>query len=363
MLNQRRFRQVVLLLHQYAGFAFAVYLIVVCVSGAILVLLENQISDYRDYPMENVPVQKEKVTLTQMVRSVERANPGRQVFQIFESCPAGCSYDLSMYDAPDRELDHVDALVNPYTGTIIRTSAFEKSPVGFLSNLHGYLFLGETGKLINAIAAGSLIVIGLSGLYLWPGWQALRNGFTIKWRGSAYRINYDIHKVLGIFALSFLLMWAITGSSLVLWQEPAQKIAPVQQPRGGHAESLDALVRAGDPSLPGELLYIYTAHDGTVLLRKRVPGDLDPYGDSVVAVNEYTGKVTQVYDVRSLPFISRLNLAMFPIHFGSPGGIVLRWIYIIMGVSPAVLFPTAFLMWLFKLKRVESRQGVNPDAR
>ncbi len=62
MLNQRRFRQVVLLLHQYAGFAFAVYLIVVCVSGAILVLLENQISDYRDYPMENVPVQKEKVT-------------------------------------------------------------------------------------------------------------------------------------------------------------------------------------------------------------------------------------------------------------------------------------------------------------
>ena len=356
MMNQRTFRQLVLLVHQYTGFIFAAYLIVVCVTGAILVLLENQITDYRDYPMLRVHVQREKVPLTQMVRSVEQANRGRHVFQILESCTEGCTYDLAMYDSPDRELNHLDALVNPYTGRILRTAPFERSPVGLLSNLHGYLFLGETGKYVNAIAALSLILIGLTGLYLWPGWPALKRGFTIRWRGGAYRTTYDIHKVIGIAALLFLLMWAVTGSSLVLWPEPPENIAAVHQPPDAQPRNLDALVRAGNPALPGQLIYIYTAHNGSVVLRKRVPGDLDPYGDSYVGVNEYTGKVTQVYNIQRFPLIWRINLAMFPIHFGSPGGIVLRLIYVVMGVMPPVLFVTAFLMWLFKLKRVESRR-------
>ena len=68
------------LVHQYAGFIFAAYLIVVCGSGTTLVLLEDQISGYRDYLMLRVPTQKQKLSLAEMVAIVERANPAKRVY-------------------------------------------------------------------------------------------------------------------------------------------------------------------------------------------------------------------------------------------------------------------------------------------
>ncbi|MGA8327190.1 MAG: hypothetical protein WB757_14010, partial [Candidatus Cybelea sp.] len=69
MQRRRDLRQLLILLHQYTGFIFAAYLIVVCTSGTALLLLENQVRDYRDYLMLRVPSQQSKVSLAQMVRS------------------------------------------------------------------------------------------------------------------------------------------------------------------------------------------------------------------------------------------------------------------------------------------------------
>lgn len=107
--RKRDLRQLLLLLHQYTGFIFAAYLIVVCVSGTALLLLENQITDYRDYLMLRVSIQKSKVSLAQMVRAVEAANPGKRAYHILESCNSGCTYDVSMHDGFNR----LDALVDP----------------------------------------------------------------------------------------------------------------------------------------------------------------------------------------------------------------------------------------------------------
>ena len=103
--------------------------------------------------------------------------------------------------------------------------------------------------------------------------------------------------------------------------------------------------------LPGQLTMVYMPTHGTLVVRKRVPGDLDPYGYSYVVVDAHTGKVAQVYDARTLPLLWRVRAAMYAIHIGAPGGIVLRLAYAVFGLAPAFLFTTAFLMWLYKLKR------------
>ncbi|HTX59089.1 MAG TPA: PepSY-associated TM helix domain-containing protein [Verrucomicrobiae bacterium] len=344
--GRRRFRGAILLVHQYAGFIFAAYLIVVCLSGAALILLENQIDGFRDYPMERVPVRGQRVPLSQMIRSVERANPGLTVYHLLASCPAGCTYDASMHQGGDR----LDALVDPYTGTIVRTVVWQRTPVGILDDLHGSLMSGDTGAEVNAVAGLSLIVLSLTGLYLWPGWRSLRLGFTINRRSGAYRISYDLHKVLGILSMSFLVMWALTGAGQVLWAEPPEPIAPVRH-RGNSALGFDGLVRAGDAALPGRMTMAYTAANGVVVVRKQVPGDPDPYGYSYVAVDRYTGRVTQVYDIRTFSPMWRLRTMLYAIHIGSPGGLVLRWTYAVVGTIPAISFATAFLMWLYKLRR------------
>src|SRR5580704_11134970 len=198
----------VLLVHQYTGFIFAAYLIVVCASGALLVLLENGIADYRDYAMLRVPTREHKVSLAEMVGSVERANGGKKVYHILDSCARGCTYDLSIRSGADR----LDALVDPYTGAILTTVDWDRTPIGILYRLHGSLFSGDVGETANAIAGLSALLLGATGLYLWPGWRGLGNGFRIKWRGAPYRVSYDLHKVAGIVAVGFLVMWALTAA-------------------------------------------------------------------------------------------------------------------------------------------------------
>jgi uncharacterized iron-regulated membrane protein len=350
---KRNFRQPLLLLHQYTGFIFAAYLIVICASGTALLLFENQISDYRDYLMIRVPIRQSKVSLAQMVRGVEQANPGKRVYHILESCNSGCTYDASMHDGANR----LDALVDPYTGAVLRSVVWEQTPIGILYNLHGNLFYGDTGAEINGIAGLSVVVLGITGCCLWPGWQAIRRGFTIKLRSGAYRVSYDLHKIVGITAVAFLLMWSLTGAGQVLWPEPPEPLLSLQS--GGAELSLDKLAQIGDSALSGQLTMVYLPANGTLVVRKRVPGDFDPYGYSYVVVDAHTGKVVQVYDARRLPLPWRVRAAMYAIHIGAPGGIILRLAYAVFGLAPALLFLTAFLMWLYKLRRNETLKTIN----
>ncbi len=245
----------------------------------------------------------------------------------------------------------MDAMIDPYNGKILETVVWESTPIGILYDLHRNLFLGESGAVINSLAGLSLVLIGVTGLYLWPGWRSLKQALVVKWRSGRYRLNYDLHKVIGMLAVMFLFMWAFTAAAQTLLPEPPEPLTPVRSE--GKAIELDRLVQIGDAALPGELTAVYPIQGGTILVYKRVPGDLDPYGYSYVAVNKQTGKITQVYDLRAFPVLWRIRAAMYAIHVGSPGGIVLRYMYAFFGVAPAVLTLTAFLMWLSKLKRAE----------
>ena len=166
-----RGRRLLLLVHQYTGFIFAAYLIVVCASGTALIVLENQIAGFRDYAMLRVPVRQHTVSLAAMLASVERAHPGKRVYHILESCSAGCTYDLSMHWGADR----LDALVDPYSGAILQTVDWERTPLGILYRLHGSLFYGNTGEMINAAAGLSLLVLGTTGLCDDAGMGRLRS--------------------------------------------------------------------------------------------------------------------------------------------------------------------------------------------
>jgi uncharacterized iron-regulated membrane protein len=327
-------RRLLFLVHQYTGFIFAAYLIVICASGAALVLLENQIDGYRDYLMLRVPVQEHKLSIGEVYAIAVRAHPEKPYRHILLSCPNGCTYDVSFDDGSNR----LDVLVDPYSGAILKTIVWEHTAIGRLYGLHGSLFLGDTGETINSVAGLSFIVLGCTGLLLWRG-RFLR------------RLSvYNLHRIVGVSAVAFLLMWALTAAGQTFWNEPPEPIPDMRPTNGVKALSLDRAIAIGDAALPGELTFVSNANGGLVV-RKRVPGDPDPYGYSYVAVDD-AGRVRQVYDVRTFSLAWRVRAALYAVHIGAPGGPMLRALYALMGLAPAALFLTAFLMWLGRLKRV-----------
>lgn len=118
-----------------------------------------------------------------------------------------------------------EIFVNSYTGKVMGNIATRFTFYRFLLNLHYRLFLpGKwAGRIVTGIAALFLLVTAMTGIVLWPSWRKLAAGFKIKGHAHIKRLNFDIHKVVGILAAIFLIFTAFTGIYLNFydWINPA----------------------------------------------------------------------------------------------------------------------------------------------
>lgn len=72
------------------------------------------------------------------------------------------------------------------------------------------------------------------------------------------------------------------------------------------------------------------------------------YGRSAVYLDSYSGAVLRVDDSTKLPLATKIVNAMFPLHIGVYGGVWMRILYIFIGIAPAVLAVTGFVIWWSK---------------
>ena len=77
----------------------------------------------------------------------------------------------------------------------------------------GYYLLGLLGVV--------LIFLSVSGAIIWwPGLRALASGFTVRRGRGNYVRDLDLHRVVGIVAVPFMLMWGATGAAFFFhWPE------------------------------------------------------------------------------------------------------------------------------------------------
>jgi uncharacterized iron-regulated membrane protein len=332
-------RRAIFIIHQYTGFAIGLYAIALCVTGALLILYENQIVLFRDDPMVRVAAAGAPLPLASLERSVERAYPEYPVHDIFESCPRGCSMDFTIWPHTN---ERWDVLVDPYTGRLLGRTVWQLGAIGFLYDFHAELFGGPTGARVNSVLGMMVVLLALTGLYLWPGWQSLTAGFGIRWKGDAWRVNFDLHKVLGISAFLFLAYIAFTGAAGEFLPEPTEGASVRAHPNGTPLQ-LDLLVSKASAALNGRITTVYPpeTRDSPLKVRFIVPGDPDPYGMSFVQVDQYSGKVLAVQDLAHASLYRRLWVFLYPLHIGSVGGIGLRYLYCVLALLPIPLFITA----------------------
>jgi uncharacterized iron-regulated membrane protein len=346
-------RPLIFVVHKYLGLFVGVYLLVVCATGAILILLENRIDNFLDYPVVHVAPQAHTQPLSSMLRSVHQAYPHNNVSHILKSCDRGCTYDFTISRPND---DRIDVLVNPYNASIVQSILWSTSLVGLMYSFHANLFAGENGSHLNSYISLVAVLLVVCGLYLWPGWIHLRNGFSVKWNANAWRVNFDVHKIIGITCGLFFVYMIATGIATVLIAEPAPatpKPRNVQSSRP--PRDLDMLVSIADRALPGKITMIYPPATPAAPLRVRkvVPGDPDPYGWSYVSVDQRSGAVIEREDATHWPLWWRTYIYFYPLHIGSIGGYPLRFLYTVLALAPSVLYFTGFLMWLDRLQRDE----------
>lgn len=239
--------------------------------------------------------------------------------------------------------------------------------MGWISLLHTELLAGEAGE--TAIGIGGLLLIGLcaTGLVVWwPRNGKISQGFKVQRSGHWKRLNFDLHRASGIYAVLFLLLTASTGTAFVFNEvaidlvdavtasaarAAAPKVEPVQPDTS--ARSLDTLLGQADRVLPAATTWISLPQTprAPLVVRKKLSQELHPNGRNFVYLDPYSGRVLQVEHARAAPRGTRVFNTFYPLHIGAIAGTPTRVMQVIVGLAPTLLLVSGFVMWRNRVKR------------
>jgi uncharacterized iron-regulated membrane protein len=84
--------------------------------------------------------------------------------------------------------------------------------VAWIADLHVNLLNGQTGRVVNGLAAILFSLVATTGLIVWwPGIKTWRRSISVQWKSNWKRFNWDLHSAVGIWTVLFVLMWGATG--------------------------------------------------------------------------------------------------------------------------------------------------------
>lgn len=375
-MKSRKLRNFAFTLHRYIGLAVGAILVFVGLTGSLLVF-EHEIDEWAiQRRFGHVVPQEQRLSPATLVDNVKAAyanHPDWRVGQV-QMLPKQEVYTVRL-NRPDET--QWEVFVNPYTGSILGDRQRETALFSRVLELHYALLLGNTGMVIVGIAAFLLVILSITGIVLWSGWQKLISGFKIKWNAHVKRVNYDIHKVAGIITALSLGAIAITGFCWNFYEyaEPAIYAATFT-PKPPEVKStlviglptlkLDEILRRSDVALPGAantFINLPKKPDDVFEIYKKVPGDSEDF-NSYVKLDQFSGNVLYVQDSRRGGLGDRVLNSFTPIHYGTFGGLPTRIFYVFVGLAPLILFITGFVMWRYRYRaKSDSQMNAKPAGQ
>lgn len=349
-------RRIFFTLHLYAGLTAAVFILIFGLTGSIMAF-ETEIDHLTHWHLSYVTPHGQPRSLAEIGGIIARRFPGERIFGYDVPTSPDLSYAVSL---PRRAV-----YVNQYTGEVLGTRAGGIDWLGRIHQLHLRLLLLDQprlGKAIMSWAGVAMLFMLLSGIYLWwPYWR-----FTIQWRGSARRVWFDLHAVVGIFSFVFLLLLTVTGI-LIGFEEKSVPLfykmtgsTPSRHPRvnvtppvGAKPIGPDRAMEIARAALPGAAPFEIgiPGPKGAYQIRARYPEDRTPGGRSFLAVDQYSGAVLFAGGSRTAPAGARIAIANRALHTGDILGIPSKAVMSLACLIAALQVVSGVTMWWKTRKR------------
>ena len=269
----------------------------------------------------------------------------------------------------------VTAYLDPSTGRLLgqmqRSTALHPAiAIDWIAELHYRLLGGNIGGVVNGIGALLLFVLCVTGIFIWwPGRRHWRSRLKIHWHARWPRLNWDLHNVVGFWIALPLAVEALSGAFFCFYAPAAttmvmllggnvaqarQLLVPPQSMMKAVAPArIEPLLRmslAAHPECTLAGITLPTSETGAVLFRL-APPHAEDRGDYVqLAFDQYSGKLLNEIDSRRLGLPIRAVLFMGPLHFGSFSGQWSKITWIVVGLTPGLLFFTGFIMWVRRIR-------------
>ena len=369
-------RRLVWTVHRWLGLASGAVIFVVAFTGA-LYALAPEIGDLylRRYGRVTPPPGARMLAPSAVAQRAEAAAE-----RAAGSLPAGTRRWLTLSAAPDRSAVYTvasagssawyEVYIDPYRGEVLIVRDVLWDPLGLILRAHQSLLLPEPiGRQVVVIAVLVFVSSLLTGLVLWfprrpadlrqP--SALRRRLVVDRHGSFFRIVYDLHRVLGGYALVGALIMALTGLVWSFgWRERgvsgvltrgtprAHGVGRTAAPTAtGGSPAIDLAVAAAVRTFPVfvRLEVGLAARPGEALSVCANPGATTSYRTECLWFDQHTARLLGSERYRDKNPGERLLAMNYDIHTGRIAGIPGRLVAFLASLVAASLPLTGALIW------------------
>lgn len=339
-------KKTLLNLHFYIGIAACMFLAILGITGTVLTF-ENELNRAVNPSLLKVQPQSPVLPWEVIRQKVEQQEPLWRVQRIYmPATDDDSTYVRLVSRANGRTTDEI--YVDQYTGQVLGRKLHGNQLIWRIHELHINLGAGNIGSQVVAWSAAGLLLLSLSGVYLW--WP--RRVFRFRVAEPYSRTNYDLHRSLGFWSSLVMLGFAVTGINLHiqtgggLFTMMDDKSAAVHLP--GHGTTADQMLQSAREALPdARTMRISFWNDKRpVLVQMRFPEDHTPAGRSAVTLDPRTGSVLTVVSSRTAPLVyTALVEWNREIHTGTIFGWPSRIVTAIFSLLLCVLAVSGPMIW------------------
>ncbi len=358
-------------IHGWLGLHLGLLLFIICFSGTIAVFTPEL--DALLDPVQRVqPTEEaEKISLGRTLEVVRKQYPTATVRYLTRS---ENSKDPDMVLILYSREDVRRIFVDPYRAEVLgeRPALDLKS---FVRVFHKQLNLVPTGIGFHGVyIVGSfglvMLAAAVTGILAFKNW--FRSLYTLRIKAKRRLFVSDLHRLLGAWALLVTLILAVTGlyylvekiserTGLLEHDPAAPRLSQeVMESKGLNLRPLPldeilAKVKQAYPKLRPTAVFLPSSLDTTLVVIGQAEAFSVRSSANSIALDPYNGDVVQLQRGTELGLVDRTVHTMDPVHFGTFGGLLTRWIWFVCGLALSVsILVGAYIYYLRVIRRTRN---------
>ena len=354
-------------LHGWCALPVWVLFSFICATGTLSVISHELTWLTNPQSRAANPANLPPKTAAQMVSKVEASYPGAKVTRVlgFED------YMVHFVFFTSKEKPFAIAYVNQYSGDIQYVNQ-GMTFIYFMRSLHGWLlFPWQHGYSIGyyLVSIMSIFMLGalITGLVVykkfWRAYLQPKIRFNINSKQGRKALLSDVHKLIGVWSIWFLLIMSFTGlwylAQSIIWHNgididpeiPAinQQQLPqnVLRPAKPHYDLADALRLSKHIYQDFKVEEIMMPEHNRDSIKLYGKGDFIFYDHHAyyLAFNPWSGQMQYQRGPADMNFLQTMEHITDPLHFGNIGGIWTKIIWFIFGLFITFMPISGFIMW------------------
>jgi uncharacterized iron-regulated membrane protein len=356
-------RRAIFQLHLWVGLIVALYMAIIGITGSVLVFRQEFDALALPRPWRELRTASPAHAGIVIAR-LEAAYPDSRILSLMAPTSFNPAFSATLLGR-----GRISVACDPATGEVLGPPPRPAAWLTFVRQVHETLLIRGTGRVWNGGGAAFLLLLAATGLVnWWPGVRTWRRALKVNFRFGWRRINFDLHRATGFWALLLLSCWAVSGVYFAWPQEIFQFVdswspivsarppAIVATPIAGVPEpDVDALIARASIIDPGTtwsgILFPYGRRAPLEIIMHRSSGAGREYEDTVY-FDPYSGEhlTTWRYGVNQSVGDWFIWLQV-PLHFGTSWGLAVKIIWAIAGLVLPLLAVTGWGMYWNRVLR------------